>query len=436
MNEKITASDLRDLLRTGDGVLTTVHEFGSATVQCHSKDDLSILTISGVYSRQLSKEIERLAQGCRGNLGIEFKDLRVNPASGKKFDTSVLGLLKTLRDKCELRDKHFMLCSPPPELIDLLTLTGSIGSYAIAGREAEATGVRRVPPGRPSAFGAKPAAPPEATIEPEVVQKRIVNLNRSLQRTVSLEKGLDNAQKCVMRFLPSKAPEVEGYEFGFVYKSCEKVGGDFFDFVPLDDDHLGILIGDVSGHGLDAAILMGISKKVLHLRASEVGPASPREALARANRDLAPDFHRYSFVTVLYGILEFSTGRFTFSRAGHEPPVVFGLHAHPRVLESRGGALGARLEKGGGLLLEDKSVDLAAGEYVFLYTDGLPELRDARGALYTRERLLFSLGQVTPELTCPDALDAVLRSAQEFAEGAPQEDDITTILVCRRESGR
>ncbi|MGQ9591444.1 MAG: PP2C family protein-serine/threonine phosphatase, partial [Planctomycetota bacterium] len=257
-----------------------------------------------------------------------------------------------------------------------------------------------------------------------------------LHRTAFLEKGLDNAQKCVLRFLPSKAPEVQGYEFGFAYKSCEKVGGDFFDFVPLDDDHLGILIGDVSGHGLDAAILMGISKKVLHLRASEAGSASPREALARANRDLAPDFDRYSFVTVLYGILEFSTGRFTFSRAGHEPPVVFGRDAPPRVLESRGGALGARLEKGGGFVLEDRSVDLTAGEYVFLYTDGLPELRNARGALYTRDRLVFSLGQVIPEFTCPDALDAILRSAQEFAEGAPQEDDITTILVCRRESGR
>ncbi len=271
-------------------------------------------------------------------------------------------------------------------------------------------------------------------VEPEVIQKRVVQLNQSLKRTISLEKGLDNAQKCVMRFLPSKEPEIEGYEFGFLYRSSEKVGGDFFDFVPLDGDHLGLIIGDVSGHGLDAAILMGICKKVLNLRAKEAGRGSPREVLLRAHRDLAPDFHRCSFVTALYGILELPTGRFTFCRAGHEPPIVFGPDIPPRPIESRGAILGAKIHQGDEL--EDKSVEVPPGGYVLLYTDGLPELMDSRGAVYTRDRLLFSLGQVTPELSCREALNAILRSAQGFAEGEPQADDITTILFCRRESER
>lgn len=392
------------------------------------------MTVSGIYSRQLSKEIERLVQGCRGNLALEFRNMRVNPASGRKFDTSVLGLLKTLREKCEAKNKHFMICSPPPELMDLLTLTGAIDVYPIVGSPGETPvpRARTVPP----RGAARPRAGTggEVAVEPEVIQKRVVQLNQSLKRTVSLEKGLDNAQKCVMRFLPSKEPEIEGYEFGFLYRSSEKVGGDFFDFVPLDEDHLGVIIGDVSGHGLDAAILMGICKKVLNLRAREVGHSSPREALLRAHRDLAPDFHRCSFVTALYGIVELSTGRFTFCRAGHEPPIVFGPDLAPRVVGSRGALLGAQIPKGD--YLEEVSIEIPRGGYVLLYTDGLPELMDSRGAIYTRQRLLFSLGQVTPELSCREALNVILRSAQGFAEGEPQADDITTILFCRRESER
>ena len=427
MNENITTSDLNDLIRTGTDVQTTVYELGEATIRRSTKDDLSILTISGVYSRALAKEIEKLCLQWRGNMGLEFKDIKVNPQIQKKFDSSVIGLLKTLRDKYQQRKRLFMLCMPPPELVDLLKLTGAIEGYKILGQSSTSVLSTGAPDGLdPRPDGHEPKHPQHS-----LVQKRILNLNQSLKRTVSLEKGLDSAEKCVKRFLPQAPPVAEGYEFAFSYKSSEKVGGDFFDFIELGPDMLGIVIGDVSGHGIDAALLMGICKKVLQIRAKEIGNGSPKAVLCKANSDLVPDFHKYAFVTALYGILHLQTGRFTFARAGHEAPITFGPGPQQSCLSTRGMPLGVDTGKRLQLALEEQSVEILPGGFILFCTDGLAEARNDRGQVYSRQRLLFTIGQVRRSSTCREALETVLDSVSEFSAGRPYEDDVTAILLHR-----
>lgn len=422
MDEIATTSELHDLIKDGADVQTTIFDFGEAVVKRTAKGDLCILTISGVYGGALGKEIEKLGLQWRGNLGIEFKDIRVNPGLRKKFDSSIVGVLKNIRERYRSRDKQLLLCTPPSELLDLLKLTGVHSGYQII--EDPSKFVPR-PTVREPAERAEPAKPPPRA----VVQKRILQLNHSLNRAVTLEKGLDSAAKCVHRFLPQAPPVASGYGFSFIYKSSEKVGGDFFDFIPLGPDALGLVIGDVSGHGLHAAFLMGITKKVLRLRANSA-EKPPAIALSEANEDLVSDFNRYTFASALYGVLEIPTGRFRFARAGHEAPVIIGPQ-RTLIPDSKGIPLGIDTGRNFCHILEEKCVEMQKGEFLFLCTDGLAECWNTRGVSYTRERLRYYLQSNQYGATAKSLLDGLIQSINEFSGGRPQEDDMTAILVQR-----
>ena len=424
-------SDLEDLIQNGTEIRTTVFDFDSAQVKLMVKDELSIVTVSGVYSRALGKELERICNQCRSNLGLDFSEVRVNPALRKRFDSSIVGVLRNVRNAFSHRSKVLLLCTPPTELVDLLKLTGVYDGYQVVEQSPSSV----FSGGLSSSTADTGAKTPRAEAGPGqpqgVLKKKIVNLNQSLKRTVSLEKGLDSAQRVVQRLLPQEPPKASGYSFAFSYKSSEKVGGDFFDFVPLSESSLGILVGDVSGHGLDAALMMGITKKVTILRARGADNGSPRDVLIQVNADLHGDFNKYAFVTALYGVLDLPTGRFTFARAGHETPVVFGGEMAPQVIACSGIPLCTDAGRNFNRLLEEKTVEIPRGGHLLLFTDGLPECWNQRGACFTRERLLFLLGQMKTDAACQPLLDRILQSISEFADGRAQEDDMTAILVKR-----
>ena len=431
MDGNVTTSELDELIKEGSDLKTTVRDFGDAIIKRVTMSDLSILSVSGKYSRALGKEIERLCLQCRTNLGLEFTDIKVNPALRKKFDSSIVGVLRNVRNTFQKRRKQLLLCTPPSELVDLLKLTGVYDGYHVVDKPSSAVAAEDLAPEplpsnqQPRRQGRRPQQ------QAGLVQKKIVHLNQSLKRTVSLEKGLDSAEKCVMRLLPQSPPKVEGYSFAYSYKTSEKVGGDFFDFIPIGDDRLGVLIGDVSGHGLDAALMMGISKKVIRLRAQSTEFRTPYEVFRQSNADLLGDFSRYAFVTALYGVLELATGTFTFVRAGHEVPIIVEAEGRQTVLSPKGIPLGIDSGKNFDRLLEETTVQLPKGGFLFLYTDGLAECWNPRGACYTRDRLLFSLSQIKTSQGCKEVLDRILHSISEFADGRAQEDDMTAILLKR-----
>ncbi len=300
-----------ELIEDGADVATTVYSFNTAEIRRIVMGNLCILEVSGIYSSSLSKEIEKLVAAWKGDLGLAFKDIKVNPQRKRKFDPSVVGVLRKTLTRLRRNGKSFSLCSPPSELVDMLKLTDTFDYFQIVDGETVS---------RPSELlqSPSPLKTPglPSKIAPE--QKKIQLLNQSLQRTVTLEKGLDSAAKYVKQFLPQAPPEAEGYEFAFLYRSSEKVGGDFFDFVSLGDEKLGIVIGDVAGHGMDAALLMGITKKVIRIRAVDDSSYSPKNVLCKASKDISEDFGPGSFVTALFGVLELDTGNFK-ARPSWEP---------------------------------------------------------------------------------------------------------------------
>src|SRR5690606_28890277 len=251
---------------------------GDVTIRLSVHEDLHLFTVCGPYSPHVAREVEKLARRCRGNIGLQFLDDRARRPGAPPlvFDASVLRLLSALKSQCEQRSDSFFLCDPPPKLEDLLQLSGISDRYATVTR----SGLRSAPkpepaPARPPSIRSLASRPNRSTHArketilgktepqpqprpqtPEDAGRRLYQLNTSLKRTADLERGLDSAARCVERILPAKPPVAPGYDFSFVYRSSEKVGGDFFDFIPLDHRNLGIVIGDVSGHGLDAALIM------------------------------------------------------------------------------------------------------------------------------------------------------------------------------------
>ncbi len=244
---------------------------------------------------------------------------------------------------------------------------------------------------------------------------------------IEMEKNMASAQKKQMQMLP-KAPLLPGFEVEVLFKPSHQLSGDFYDFIPFSDDRLGLLIGDVSGHGVDAAMVMGMAKKVLSIagRSQE----SPRDVLASANELILPDLDKQTFVTACYGALNTKSRVFRFARAGHNPVLIYnpGKADPPFALRPSGIALGmatgAKMEN----TLEDMEVTLNPGDYLLLYTDGVTESADPAG----EELGIEGFMGILPGLATKDAhsllagIDAYL---VKFRGDKPQEDDITIVCV-------
>ena len=198
---------------------------------------------------------------------------------------------------------------------------------------------------------------------------------------------LARARNVQAAMLPN-APSVPGLEIAASYRACDHVGGDFYDFVVVDNWHLGFVMADVSGHGTAAALVMAAAKKTLQLCGR--GCRSPREALLAANDHLQREIPRGMFVSVFYGVLDIRDYAFTFVRAGHNPLlIVRGSEVHSH--SPNGAVLGIMPAADLADLLKEESVQLGAGDRALLYTDGLTEAVNADRRMWGDARLKEAL---------------------------------------------
>ncbi len=253
-------------------------------------------------------------------------------------------------------------------------------------------------------------------------------------QTQIIEKGkieheLQVAHNIQMRILPHRLPELAGFECGALVAPMRAIGGDFYDFIPLDGQRLGIAVGDVCSHGVPAALLMSMT--VTLLRAEACRDCSPREVLCNVNRQLIHLTGEGLFVTVLYGVLDGATGAFTYVRAGHEPPLV--STAEGKVIEPPpvpGQALGIWNDP----LLCEQTVQLPAGGGLLLYTDGVTEATGAQGEMFGEARLKAGFGAHTghpAQAICKRLLGQVTT----FTGGAARSDDVALACVQARRPG-
>ena len=222
-------------------------------------------------------------------------------------------------------------------------------------------------------------------------------------------------------------PEREEMDIYAIMEPAKEVGGDFYDFFLVDEDHLALVMADVSGKGVPAALFMVIAKTLLKNRA-QMGE-SPKKVLEQVNNQLCENNEAEMFVTVWLGIYEISTGKLRAANAGHEYPAVKRAGGSFELFRDKHGFVLAGMENA---QYWEYEMELREGDMLFVYTDGVPEAMDAENRLYGTERMLRALNGA-PQAGPEELLRLVREDIGRFAGKAPQFDDITMLcLQCKR----
>ncbi len=266
-----------------------------------------------------------------------------------------------------------------------------------------------------------------------------------------IRRDLQIARDIQQQFLPDSCPNVPGFEIAARGTSATEVGGDYYDFFWVDDDHLGILVADVSGKGVPAALVVAMIRSAF--RAQAPGNTDVRDVLARVNSFITGDLRSNMFVTCVYGILEVSSKRFSWGRAGHEPLLV----AHPEkiidILKPDGFALGIIGAPEFSDLLEIETIELHSGDRVLLFTDGLTEAMNSKGEEFGMDRILETLNldddidlggfgedglpfangvNCDPRYHEPDSMRHLEDAVSLHVGDAPQSDDLTIVYLAAK----
>jgi sigma-B regulation protein RsbU (phosphoserine phosphatase) len=273
-------------------------------------------------------------------------------------------------------------------------------------------------------------------------------LHEQEARRLQLEQELAVARRIQLSLLPQSPPQVPGWTFVATYEAARQVGGDFYDFVvpgrPEDGvRRLGLVIADVTGKGVPAALVMAYSRAVV--RAEAAAGSSPREVLANTNQVIMRDRQSSLFLSAFYTELDLDSGTMTYASAGHDAPLLVrwdgggnghasGLtgnraaaHSSVSELEARGVVLGAFADMG----LEEKSAVLGPGDLVVLYTDGVTEARNRARELFGEERLRAVVAESAAG-GAQAVIASVTTAVARFTAGEEQADDLT-IVVFQRE---
>jgi serine phosphatase RsbU (regulator of sigma subunit)/CHASE1-domain containing sensor protein/anti-sigma regulatory factor (Ser/Thr protein kinase) len=241
----------------------------------------------------------------------------------------------------------------------------------------------------------------------------------------SVEQELGTARSIQHALLPKDLPKLEGWKIAYHYQPAREVGGDFYDFLRLDDGRIGLVIGDVSGKGIAAALVMANTQSVLRAVARR-GNIAPGRVLAEANEVLYAYIPAGTFVTCFYAVLDPESGRLVYSNAGHDPPYSQ-RGGDAQELRARGMPLGLMP----GMPYEEKEAVLAVGDDLLLYSDGLVEAHDPEGEMFGFPRLRkFIMTQSAG--SGEELVDFLLAELARFTGAdSEQEDDITLVTLER-----
>jgi PAS domain S-box-containing protein len=252
----------------------------------------------------------------------------------------------------------------------------------------------------------------------------VTEQKQEAQERERIEQELRVARLIQQTLLPKALPQLPGYDIAAYYQPAREVGGDFYDFLRLQDGRLGLVMGDATGKGMPAALVMAAARSML--RAVAQTSDSPGEVLKRANEVLVADIPPNMFVTCFYAVLEPETGCLRYANAGHDLPYL--RHGGDTVeLRARGMPLGLMP----GMGYEQKEIVLEAGNSVFFYSDGLVEAHDPEGEMFgfpRLRRLIAASSMGSGE----ELVNFLLKELYSFAsEGWEQEDDITLTTLYR-----
>jgi len=267
-------------------------------------------------------------------------------------------------------------------------------------------------------------------VELEDLRGKVEQLQGLAALTKERDKELAAARNVQLKMLPDAPPLIDGFEVSAFYNPCAELGGDLFHFLPMQDsDHTGFLIGDVSGHGVDAALIMSMALKSFTLRCRE--SIDPVKVLGKVNEDLIPDIPQGRFLTATLAALDHRTGELHCGRAGHNPSYML----DPRTTQisevtGAGLALGAVKPALFEKAAKPHTVMIPPNGIFLMYTDGVVEARDFNGNMYSEERLKEAL-ILHRNKSSQEIVEGLVQHLRTFVAGHPFEDDVTFVVVRR-----
>jgi phosphoserine phosphatase RsbU/P len=243
---------------------------------------------------------------------------------------------------------------------------------------------------------------------------------RELERT---EYEMETARGIQQSFLPESPPKIHGFELAALNLPARQVGGDFYDFIPVADGQWGIIIADVSGKGVPAALFMALSRTLV--RANVADNPTAAQAMQKANHLISQEAKMGMFVTLFYAVLNPEKRLLQYVNAGHNPPFVVKKNSGDVILlKANGIAMGVMDE----VSLEQKEIELAGNDVVVFYTDGITEAINKAGEQFGEKRLIDTINR-NVDLPVKDLIGRVKDEVFAFAQGQPQYDDFTMVLL-------
>jgi phosphoserine phosphatase RsbU/P len=242
-----------------------------------------------------------------------------------------------------------------------------------------------------------------------------------------LDHDLEIARDIQRILLPAEAPAINGFQISGINVPARQVSGDYFDYIQVDDERLGVAIADVSGKGVPASLIMAICRSVL--RAEAARNPSPADVLRKVNRQLYPDIKEDMFISMAYLILNHQREGVTLARAGHDSPLLYSRQSQAvNPVKPPGMVVGIDSGSVFDRLTVDFAVPLERDDCLVLYTDGVPETLNSEGDEFGIERMMQSV-HASAANGAQAIVKKVIDDVRDFTGSAPQNDDITLIAI-------
>jgi serine phosphatase RsbU (regulator of sigma subunit) len=250
---------------------------------------------------------------------------------------------------------------------------------------------------------------------------------QELAQEERIKQELQIARKVQQSFLPVSTPDFRGLDIAAVCKPAYETGGDYYDFIELDDDRLAVTIGDVSGKGIQAAFYMTFTKGVLHALCNEF--ESTIDVLSKTNALFRNNADKGTFVSLIFGVVDLRNSLFRFSRAGHNPLLYYNCE-EKKLHELTPLGIGLGMAAGDTFLKNtmEETISLNKGDILIMFTDGVVEAVDQHHSFYGDHRL-HQLVRKNCELCSEELMQVILKDLEKFSEGVNQHDDMTMLII-------
>jgi len=336
-----------------------------------------------------------------------------------------IGQVATLGDTLFVRNcqDNPGLCFPTGKRMSLSSL---IATPLVA--RGNVLGVLAVGRTRPdSLFRERDAQRLRALAEQAAVAIDLARLANEMGQQHQLRQELQLAREFQMMLLPKDSPRLYGMELAAYCQPALEIGGDFYDFIPLEKGRMGLVVADVSGKGIPGALIMATARSALRSEARR--SMSPREVLSRVNEQILRDTKSNVFITMIYGVLDPNAHTFTYCRAGHEPVLLIPENGNtlPSPTGMALGLVGAELFD----QLEEQTLTLSSGQGLLIYTDGVVESVNKNGLQYGRARLSQTAASLPCAICWSEKLQHLVDDVHQFESGTSQQDDMTLLAIAR-----